>query len=80
MPIRSFTADRMCCLQLRGLDRDVPKKKLNLLQFTAGGATQPGTRPSIMPHAAFRQSIFSSAVRPSTSLLFFRPCKAAPPS
>jgi hypothetical protein len=39
-------------VSLRRLNTDMPEQKLNLLQLSAGFVTQPGTRPSLMPHAA----------------------------
>ena len=39
-------------IALSGLDRDVTKKELNLLQFAAGAAAEPSATPTLMPHAA----------------------------
>jgi len=33
-------------IALSGLDRDVTKKELNLLQFAAGGAAEPSATPT----------------------------------
>jgi len=37
---------------LGGLHGNVPEKKLNLFQFTAGGAAEPSATSTVMPHAA----------------------------
>ena len=39
-------------ITLGGLHGNVPKKKLNLLQFAAGGAAEPSATSTLMPHAA----------------------------
>ncbi len=41
-----------------GLDRDVAKKELNLLQFTAGGAAEPGATSTKIIRCEFGHSDF----------------------
>jgi hypothetical protein len=55
MPMRSFTASLIFCLQpaqiaFGGLHGNVSEKELDLLEFAASNVTEPGACASIMRH------------------------------
>ena len=39
-------------VSFRGLNRDMPKEELDLLQFPSCGVAEAGAGPTVMPHAA----------------------------